>query len=66
MSELPKLVGRLLADVKMCEQVAGECIDPDLAADFIKLANLALACLEAVTASKQRPNLCKCGSLPML
>jgi uncharacterized protein (DUF433 family) len=54
MPELPKMAERLLAHAKLCQEVASECSDNELAADFNKLA---LECIEAAVACKQQPNL---------
>ena len=54
MSEPPKMAERLLAHAKLCQEVASECGDDELAADFNKLA---LECIEAAAAHKQQPNL---------
>jgi uncharacterized protein (DUF433 family) len=54
MSEPPKMAERLLAHAKLCQEVASECWDDELAADFNKLA---LECIEAAVACKQQPNL---------
>jgi uncharacterized protein (DUF433 family) len=54
MSEPPKMAERLLAHAKLCREVASECWDNELAADFNKLA---LECIEAAVACKQQPNL---------
>ena len=44
---------RLLAHAKMCHEVASECGDEKLAADF----NIALECIEAAAACKQQRTL---------
>lgn len=54
MSEPPKMAERLLAHAKLCQEVASECWDDELAADFNKLA---LECIEAAVACKQQPKL---------
>jgi uncharacterized protein (DUF433 family) len=54
MSQSPKMAERLLAHAKLCQEVASECWDNELAADFNKLA---LECIEAAVACKQQPNL---------
>jgi uncharacterized protein (DUF433 family) len=54
MSEQPKMAERLLAHAKMCQEVASECGNEELAADFNRLA---LECLEAAAACTQQANL---------
>ena len=54
MSEPQKMAERLLAHAKMCREVASECWNEELAADFNELA---LECIEAAVACKQQPNL---------
>ena len=54
MFEPLKMAERLLAHAKMCHEVASECGDEKLAADFNKLA---LECIEAAAACKQQPKL---------
>jgi hypothetical protein len=54
MSEPPKMAERLLAHAKMCHEVASECGDEKLAADFNKLA---LECIEAAAACKPQRKL---------
>jgi hypothetical protein len=49
MSEPPKMAERLLAHEKLCKEVASECWDNELAADFNKLA---LECIEAEAATE--------------
>lgn len=54
MSSQLKMAERLLAHAKMCQEVASECSNEELAADFNQLA---LECIEAAAACKQQPNL---------
>ena len=54
MSEQPKLAERLLAHARMCREVADECGNKELAADFNKLA---LECIQAAAVCKDQPNL---------
>lgn len=54
MSQPLKMAERLLAHAKMCQEVASECANEELAADFNKLA---LECIEAAAACGQQPNL---------
>ena len=53
MSVPPKMAERLLAHAKMCREVATECSNEELAADFNKLA---LECIQAAAACEQLPN----------
>ena len=53
-TSMPKMADRLLAHAKMCHEVASECGDENLAADFNKLA---LECIEAAAACKQQRTL---------
>ena len=54
MSEPLKMTECLLAHAKLCQEVASECCDNKLAADFNKLA---LECIAAAVACKQQPAL---------
>ena len=63
MSVPPKMAERLLAHAKMCREVATECCNDELAADFNKLA---LECIEAAAACEQRPNVCNVASLALM
>jgi hypothetical protein len=54
---------RLLAHAKMCREVATECSNKELAADFNKLA---LECLEAAAACEQQPNVCNSAGLALM
>lgn len=54
MFEPPKVAERLLAHARLCQEVASECGNEELAADFNKLA---LECIEAAVACKQKPNI---------
>jgi len=54
MSEQPKLAERLLAHARMCREVADECGNKELAADFNRLA---LECNQAAAVHKEQPNL---------
>jgi len=48
------MAARLLAHAKICREVATECSNEELAADFNKLA---LECIEAAAACEQQPNI---------
>jgi hypothetical protein len=54
MSKQPKMAERLLAHARMCREVADECGNKELAADFNKLA---LECIQAAAACKEQPSL---------
>jgi hypothetical protein len=54
MSEQLKMAKRLLAHARMCQEVADECGNKELAADFNELA---LECIQAAAACKEQPNL---------
>jgi hypothetical protein len=54
MSEQRKMAERLLAHARMCQEVADECENKGLAADFNKLA---LECIQAAAVCKEQPNL---------
>jgi len=54
MSDAPKMAERLLTHAKLCQEVASECRNEELAADFNKLA---IECIEAAVAYEQQPNL---------
>jgi hypothetical protein len=53
MSQPLKMAERLLAHAKMCQEVASECSNEELAADFNQLA---LECIEAAAVCGQQPN----------
>ena len=53
MSKQLKMVERLLAHARMCREVADECGNSELAADFNKLA---LECIQAAAACKEQPS----------
>jgi len=65
MSEQPKLAERLLAHARMCREVADECGNKELAADFNRLA---LECIQALHWNVSRRPLCirssrTCGTM---
>jgi len=51
-----QMTERLLAHARMCRQMADECGNKELAADFNRLA---LECIQAAAVCKEQPNLRK-------
>jgi len=49
-----QMTERLLAHARMCRQMADECGNKELAADFNRLA---LECIQAAAVHKEQPNL---------
>jgi len=58
-----QMTERLLAHARMCRQVADECGNKELAADFNRLA---LECILAAAVCKEQPNLRKDARLVLL